>query len=109
MSQWGAEGFARHGWDYRRILAHYYPHTTLTNVPNAPVRVLLLDRRPSVALSSKAPFLLVDSRRLRVHVPAGTVRLGSRPRVDGVALRLPVTADAGGSLSQSTDAAYRGR
>jgi hypothetical protein len=78
MSQWGAEGYARHGWDYRRILAHYYPQTTLTQVSDLPVRVLLLDRRPSVALSSKAPFLLVDSRGLRVHVPARTVRLGSR-------------------------------
>src|SRR4029077_8925600 len=76
MSQWGAEGYARHGWDYRRILAHYYPQTTLMQVPDVPVRVLLLDRRPSVALSSKAPFLLVDSHGLRVHVPAGTVRLG---------------------------------
>jgi stage II sporulation protein D len=25
MSQWGAEGYARHGYDYKRILAHYYP------------------------------------------------------------------------------------
>ena len=25
MSQWGAEGYARHGFDYRQILAHYYP------------------------------------------------------------------------------------
>ena len=27
MSQWGAEGYARHGSGYRQILAHYYPHT----------------------------------------------------------------------------------
>ena len=24
MAQWGADGFAQHGWDYPRILAHYY-------------------------------------------------------------------------------------
>jgi SpoIID/LytB domain protein len=108
MSQWGAEGYARHGWDYRRILAHYYPQTTLMQVPDVPVRVLLLDRRPSVALSSKAPFLLVDSRGLRVHVPAGTVRLGSRPRAAGVALRLPVTADSGAQPLAVDGAAYRG-
>ena len=29
MSQWGAEGFAIHGWGYREILAHYYPGTAL--------------------------------------------------------------------------------
>src|SRR5262245_58999918 len=72
MSQWGAEGYALHGWDYRRILAHYYPHTSFTSVPDVPVRVLLLDGRPAVSLSSTEPFLLVDARGLRVHVPAGT-------------------------------------
>lgn len=30
MSQWGARGFARKGWNYREILAYYYPHTVLT-------------------------------------------------------------------------------
>lgn len=31
MSQWGARGFAKHGWNYREILAYYYPHTVLTH------------------------------------------------------------------------------
>ena len=30
MSQWGAVGYARNGWDYASILTHYYPGTTLT-------------------------------------------------------------------------------
>src|SRR5215471_830990 len=76
MSQWGAEGYAVHGWDYRQILAHYYPHTTLTHVPDVPIRVLVLDGRPNVTLSSASPFLLVDHRGLHVHVRAGTIRLG---------------------------------
>lgn len=29
MSQWGAIGYARNGWDYASILTHYYPGTTL--------------------------------------------------------------------------------
>src|SRR5439155_1204091 len=29
MSQWGARGFAEHGWSYRRILGHYYPGTEM--------------------------------------------------------------------------------
>ena len=29
MSQWGAYGYAKHGWTYKRILAHYYAGTTL--------------------------------------------------------------------------------
>ena len=31
MSQWGARGFAKRGWNYREILAYYYPHTVLTH------------------------------------------------------------------------------
>ena len=30
MSQWGAIGYARNGWTYQQILAHYYPGTGLT-------------------------------------------------------------------------------
>jgi len=42
MSQYGAMGYAEHGWDYKRILAHYYTDTEL-GVLDAPrtVRVLL--------------------------------------------------------------------
>ena len=41
MSQWGAEGYARHGFGYRQILAHYYPQTTIEAGNPRPVRVLL--------------------------------------------------------------------
>ena len=34
MSQWGAKGYAEHGWTYDRILAHYYPGTTLAPAPS---------------------------------------------------------------------------
>ena len=37
LSQWGAEGYARHGYGYSRILAHYYPHTQLTDVQPGPM------------------------------------------------------------------------
>ena len=32
MCQYGAEYYAKKGWDYRKILAHYYPKTTLGEV-----------------------------------------------------------------------------
>lgn len=31
MCQWGAEGMARHGFNYKQILYHYYPGTVLKN------------------------------------------------------------------------------
>ncbi len=41
MSQQGALGFARHGWSYQAILAHYYSSTTLgTAPPKATIKVL---------------------------------------------------------------------
>ena len=42
MSQYGAMGYAAHGWDYKRILAHYYTGTALATLNDArEVRVLL--------------------------------------------------------------------
>src|SRR4051794_13000316 len=41
MSQYGAYGFAKHGFDYRQILAHYYQGTDLTKAGNSDIRVLL--------------------------------------------------------------------
>lgn len=37
MSQYGARGFAEHGYTYNRILAHYYQGTTLGSLGYAPV------------------------------------------------------------------------
>jgi len=34
MSQWGAYGYALHGWKYGRILAHYYPGTRVSTTGN---------------------------------------------------------------------------
>src|SRR5436190_23757202 len=41
MSQYGAYGFAKHGYDYRQILAHYYQGTTLSKAGQSDIRVLL--------------------------------------------------------------------
>ena len=49
LSQWGAEGYARHGWRFRRILPHFYPHTTIESAHSEPVRVLLTDSASKVA------------------------------------------------------------
>jgi stage II sporulation protein D len=33
MSQWGAYGYAQHGWGWERILAHYYSGTQVAAAP----------------------------------------------------------------------------
>jgi SpoIID/LytB domain protein len=51
MSQYGAEGFARHGFNWRQILAHYYRGTKVGPAPAGDVRVLLLPGVPSVSFA----------------------------------------------------------
>ncbi len=46
MSQYGAQGYALHGWDYERILAHYFGGTEPATVRGARVRVLLQASQP---------------------------------------------------------------
>lgn len=56
MSQYGAYGYALHGWTYRQILAHYYTGTTLgaTN-PDQTVRVLLSSTSAAFAGATRVP------------------------------------------------------
>jgi SpoIID/LytB domain protein len=51
MSQYGAYGYALHGWDYRPILMHYYKGTTIGKVAQRPVRVLMQFGKSSIAVS----------------------------------------------------------
>ena len=41
MSQYGAYGYAKHGYDYKQILAHYYQGTDLSKAGQSDIRVLL--------------------------------------------------------------------
>src|SRR3954447_14447911 len=41
MSQYGAYGYALHGWTYDAILAHYYTDTALGQTSSREVRVLM--------------------------------------------------------------------
>ena len=43
MSQYGAYGYAKHGFGYRDILTHYYSGTTIGTTADRSVRVLLRD------------------------------------------------------------------
>jgi stage II sporulation protein D len=51
MSQWGAYGYAKHGWDYKTILKHYYTGIDFADVPNDDVRVRLASGLSSVKVS----------------------------------------------------------
>ncbi len=51
MSQYGAYGYAKHGFRYDQILTHYYTGTTIGTTGDQSVRVLLLDGVGGVSFS----------------------------------------------------------
>jgi stage II sporulation protein D len=107
MGQWGAEGFARHGWNDRQILAHYYPHTTLTTMKMPTIRILLAQKK-LVTIGSRKPFLLIDARGRTVHERAGTIRLGTALRVAKQRLVPPVRIEPGAAALAYGGRGYRG-
>ena len=89
MSQWGAYGYALHGWKYRRILAHYYPGTKLGSTGETRVRVLLTRGASSVTVGCATSMRVTDGKRLGRTLAAGTYGVGPR-------LVLPVRRHGGG-------------
>jgi stage II sporulation protein D len=49
LSQYGAYGYAKHGFKYDQILTHYYTGTTIGSTTDKSIRVLLRDGARSVA------------------------------------------------------------
>jgi stage II sporulation protein D len=108
LSQWGAAGYAKHGWTYDRILAHYYPGTTLGDATVASVRVLIASGKRAV-LDSQAPWTLTDAAGTKVTLDPGRLALTPKLVVAGhPKLEPPYTFSAAQPLVVS-GAAYPGR
>jgi stage II sporulation protein D len=114
LSQYGAFGLARQGTTYDRILAHYYPGTTLGTSPVSKVRVLLAEGRKSVTVSSQGQFRVRDGDgELHILAPGSytfgpglsiKVRPAEKPkRLTGPLLFLP------GALPLNVGRPYRGQ
>ena len=56
MCQYGADGYALHGWKYDAIIKHYYTGVTLGKVANVPIRVLLRSGVSSIVVTDAAQF-----------------------------------------------------
>lgn len=75
MSQYGAYGYALHGWKYGAIIEHYYTGVTLGKVGNVSIRVLLRSGATSFAVTDAATFNALwatNSGTKTVHLGAGT-------------------------------------
>jgi stage II sporulation protein D len=80
MSQYGALGYAQHGWTHAQILDHYYTGTTLGLLPAATTeRVLLTGSRASVHLAFASSATGSDGGGTPHTLPAGSYRVDTGP------------------------------
>jgi stage II sporulation protein D len=81
MAQWGAYGYAKHGVSYDKILAHYYPGTTLSPAPVTKIKVLLVEGAKRVVVSSPEPFSVKDAAGAVHELAGGNYPLDSTLKV----------------------------
>ena len=104
MGQWGAQGYALHGYAYADILAAYYPGTDLSQTRVRKLRVLLADGQRRVTVSSDKPYSLVDGNGRTHSVPAGGSSFNAKSTT------YPATFSAArGSVLSLSGRAYRGK
>jgi len=70
MSQWGAYGYAKHGWTYKAILSHYYAGIAFEQRPNIDIRVRLRSGLKAVKITCPNAFTAVGTAKPLV-IPAG--------------------------------------
>ena len=118
MSQYGALGYAQHGFTYSQILAHYYPGTTLGSAPSLTLRVLLAENKKALTVSSTSPFSVRDGAGATRSLAAGSYTFGAGlvlravPAIEGsagVSLTGPLTFSPGGAPLSLAGKAYRGQ
>jgi stage II sporulation protein D len=71
MSQWGAYGYAKHGWDYKDILKHYYTGISFSGVDDTVIRVNLRSDLSAVRLSCPKEYT-VQGTGAAWTIPGGT-------------------------------------
>jgi SpoIID/LytB domain protein len=114
LGQWGAQGYALHGYTYDQILAAYYPGTTLGQTASSSIRVLLADGKKKLTISSSKPIAVVDGNGVDHTLPAGPTALTPKLElaVDGgpnQALVPPLTFSPAAGSTLALGRAYRGQ
>jgi len=108
MSQWGARGYALHGWGWRRILAHYYPGTQVGTTGNENVRVLLAASQPSIDVGCAKGMRVGDATGRTWKLRLRSYRLTAAMRVPRHTLQSPVAVYCDGAPVEFDGSAYHG-
>src|SRR5437868_10318396 len=77
LAQYGAFGYALHGWTFDKIVAHYYPDTTLGQSDLSRVRVLLTPHAQRVVISSASQVVVRDGKGKKHRLAAGVQAVGA--------------------------------
>jgi stage II sporulation protein D len=85
LSQYGAYGYAQKGFDWAKIVLHYFPGTQLGAAPVSKVRVLLTSGVRSLKIGSEEDFRVRDATGVVHDVSAGSYALtrALKLKVDG--------------------------
>lgn len=115
LSQYGAYGYAQHGYTYDQIVAHYFPGTDLEPAVSKTIRVLLASGASSLTISSSGPLSVTDSSGFSYALPDLSVKLTSSLELvltagsDKVALSGPLTFTADTAPLVFAGREYRGK
>jgi stage II sporulation protein D len=104
MGQWGAEGYALHGYSYEDILAADYPGTVLSPTMVRKIRVLLADGKKRLTVSSDQAIAVVDGNGATHALPAGNTTLKS-----ALPYPAPLTLSPARGATLTLGTAYRGK
>ena len=116
LSQYGAYGYAQHGWKYDRILKHYYTGTTIGQAPLKRIRVLVGEGVAKATIASKLPFQVVDGSGTKYPLDAGSYSVGpgfkvadpDNPNAKAQALQYPLEFRPGSTALALGGRGYRG-
>ncbi|HEV8462802.1 MAG TPA: SpoIID/LytB domain-containing protein [Gaiellaceae bacterium] len=109
LSQWGTYGYAKHGWTYDRILAHYYTGTTLGTVKATVLRVLVASEASSTVTATAAVTVTDKTGRKKLLAPGSFVFGADSVALDAApALKPPFTLSSTQPLAVDSHP-YRGK
>jgi stage II sporulation protein D len=75
MSQYGALGYAEHGFGYKQILRHYFTGTRIAPLTRSITERVLLSSGPAVHFGASAAMILHDAAGTKKTLAAGKYRL----------------------------------
>lgn len=96
MSQYGALGYAEHGWGYRQIMDHYFTGTHVAPLGHSATERVLLSSGANVDFGAASRMVLRDSGSTRMTLAAGSYRL----QEGGASGHLQLVARSNGAVTK---------